>query len=206
MKTKILKADEKSVEQTAEILRKGGICVYPTETCYGLGCDATNKKAIKKIRKIKKIDNNKKISIIVSDIEMMKNYGIIPKRVRRIIQICMPAPLTIVVNKRESIPDILNKEEIAFRIPNNIVALKLAKKLGKPITATSANITKNGPIYNIEKVIKIFDKKVDVILDAGNLSEVDPSTIIDMKDDKIKLIREGPVKLSLIKKLNRIKN
>lgn len=206
MKARILKINKNSIEKTAEILKQGGICVYPTETCYGLGCDATNEKAIRKLRKIKKMGKNKKISIIVSDLEMMKQYGVINNRVKRIVNLFMPAPLTLIVKKKNSIPDMLNKDEIAFRIPNNIIALNLVERMKKPITATSANITKEGCIYKIDKIIKVFEDKVDIILNAGNLPRVLPSTIIDIKKKKIEVIRKGPIKTDLIKKLDRIKN
>lgn len=198
MKTEILKINEDSIKETVDILKEGGICVYPTETCYGLGCDATNEDAIKKLREIKKMGNEKKISIIVSSLDMIKKYGRVTKRVEKIVNLFMPAPLTLVIKKKKIIPDILNKDEIAFRIPNNLVALRLVKKFGKPITTTSANITTNPSIYTIDKIRKVFEGKVDIILDGGDLPLELPSTIVDMTSKKAKIIREGSMKPTLI--------
>ncbi|MCD6226699.1 MAG: threonylcarbamoyl-AMP synthase [Candidatus Aenigmarchaeota archaeon] len=201
MKTKIFPINENSIKETVNVLKNGGICIYPTETCYGLGCDATNEKAIKKLRKIKKMNDEKKISIIVSSLEMIKKYGRVTRRVEKIVNLFMPAPLTLVIRKKKSIPDILNKDEIAFRIPNNLVALKLVKEFGKPITATSANITAKPSIYTFDKIRKVFEGKVDIILDGGDLPLEPPSTIVDMTKRKPEIIREGSMKATLILKI-----
>ncbi len=201
MKTKILPINENSIKETVNALKNGGICVYPTETCYGLGCDATNEKAIKKLRKIKKMNDEKKISIIVSSLEMIKKYGRVTKRVEKIVNLFMPAPLTLVIRKKKSIPDILNKDEIAFRIPNNLVALRLVKEFEKPITTTSANITTKPSIYTFDKIRKVFEGKVDIILDGGDLPLEPPSTIVDMTKRKAEIIREGSMKATLILKI-----
>ena len=201
MKTKILPINGNSIKETVNVLKNGGICIYPTETCYGLGCDATNEKAIKKLRKIKKMNDEKKISIIVSSLEMIKKYGRVTKRVEKIVNLFMPAPLTLVIRKKKSIPDILNKDEIAFRIPNNLVALRLVKEFEKPITATSANITTKPSIYTFDKIRKVFEGKVDIILDGGDLPLEPPSTIVDMTKRKAEIIREGSMKATLILKI-----
>jgi len=198
MKTEILEINEDSIKETVVILKEGGICVYPTETCYGLGCDATNENAIKKLREIKRMGNEKKISIIVSSLDMIKKYGRVTKRVEKIVNLFMPAPLTLIIKKKKIIPDILNKDEIAFRIPNNLVALRLVKEFGKPITTTSANVTTNPSIYTIDKIRKVFEGKVDIILDGGDLPLELPSTIVDMTSKKAKIIREGSMKPTLI--------
>ena len=201
MKTKIFPINENSIKETVNVLKNGGICIYPTETCYGLGCDATNEKAIKKLRKIKKMNDEKKISIIVSSLEMIKKYGRVTRRVEKIVNLFMPAPLTLVIRKKKSIPDILNKDEIAFRIPNNLVALRLVKEFEKPITATSANITTKPSIYTFDKIRKVFEGKVDIILDGGDLPLEPPSTIVDMTKRKPEIIREGSMKATLILKI-----
>ncbi len=198
MKTEILQINEDSIKETVNILEEGGICVYPTETCYGLGCDATNENAIKKLREIKRMGDEKKISIIVSSLDMIKKYGRVTKKVEKIVNLFMPAPLTLVIKKKKIIPDILNKNEIAFRIPNNLVALRLVKEFGKPITTTSANVTTNPSIYTIDKIRNVFEGKVDIILDGGDLPLELPSTIVDMTSKKAKIIREGSMKPTLI--------
>lgn len=198
MKTEILKINEENIKRTAEILLNGGICIYPTETSYGIGCIATNEEAIKRVRKIKKMDNEKRISIIVYDVEMANDYAILNDKLKFILNKYMPCALTVISNKKDVIPNILNKDGIGFRIPSNDIARKLVFYTNIPVTATSANITKHPQLYKIKDVIHFFDGEVDVILDAGNLIEEKPTTIIDFKERDPKIIREGSVNPSLI--------
>lgn len=185
MKTKIISVNDKEAMKLAlEILSSGGMIIYPTETCYGLGADATNDKAVKKIIDIKKRSKSKKISVAFSDIRMAKDYLVVTKRAEKLIKAFMPGPLTLIVESKK-------KKRVGFRIPGNEFALRLIKKFGKPITATSANISGEGELYKIKDVIKTFDKKVELILDSGNLSKTKPSTVYCVVEDRI--LRKGPV-------------
>ena len=197
IKTIIAKPDNRTIKKAARILKKGGLVIYPTETCYGLGSDATNTKAIKRVYKVKKRPYSKPIHIIVSSLKMMGRYGEITKEIKFLVKKFMPGPLSIVTRKRKTIPKILNPKEITFRIPGNTVALKLVKEFKKPITTTSANISEQSPLYKIKDVIKTFDNKVEMIIDCGDLKTTKPSTFIDMKS-KPKILREGPIKGKLI--------
>ena len=178
----------KNIDLAVDVIKSSGLVIYPTETSYGLGCDATNENAIKKLYKIKK--RNKPISIIVADLKMAKKYCIIDDYTKKIIKKFMPGPLTLIV-KKKNLPDILSKETIAFRISSNKIATELSKKSGKPITSTSANISGLSSIYSINKLKKTFDKKVDLIIDAGNLKKRKASTIYDIK--KRKFLRIGDI-------------
>jgi len=197
-KIEIKNPDKKIIKEAVKIIKNGGLVIYPTETCYGLGGKATDIKVINKIYKIKKRSRAKPIPIIVSDLKTMKKYGKITKKIKLLVKKFMPGPLTIITHKKKSIPDILNPNEIAFRISSNPIAVLLAKGMGLPITATSANISGESPHYKIKEVIKTFDKKVDMILDSGNLPKIKPSTYIDMKTDTPKIIREGPISINEI--------
>jgi len=197
------KIDKKSLKEAVEILRRGGIIVYPTETCYGIGCDATNKKAVNDIYKIKKREKRKQMTIIVSSLNMIKKYGIITKKNERIIKKFMPGPLSIIVRKKDESFLSKNKDTLAFRISINKIANELVRKLKKPIISTSANITRKKPIYKINKIIRIFNKKVDMIINVGDLKKINPSTILDMTKNGI-IIRHGPVsREEIMKELNK---
>ena len=205
VKTKVAKIETKNpnkkiIKEAVKIIKNGGLVIYPTETCYGLASNATDIKVVKKIYKIKKRPRTKPIPIIVSDLKTIKKYGKITKKIKLLINKFMPGPLTIITHKKKAIPDILNPNEIAFRISSNPVAALLTRGVGLPITATSANISGKPPLYKIKEVIKTFDKKVEMILDCGNLPKIKPSTYIDMKNDKPKIIREGPISINEILK------
>jgi L-threonylcarbamoyladenylate synthase len=202
VETKIIKInpknpDRKAVWYIAKIIENGGIVVYPTEASYGIGTNAVDTAAVKRLRAIRK-PSGKPISIIVSDIEMMKKYGVITKQIGKLAKKFMPGPLTIIANKKETVPSILNKKEIAFRISSHPVAAMIAEYAGVPVTAASANPEGMSPAFDIKKVMKYFDGKVDVVVDSGRLKKRKPSTMVDMKGKEPKLVRAGPISFSKI--------
>jgi len=203
MKTKVIKIDpknpnRKTVWYIAKVIESGGIVVYPTETSYGIATNAVNVAAVKRLRTIRK-PSGKPISIIVSTIEMMKNYGVITRQIEAIVKKFMPGPLTIVAKKKETIPDILNKKDIAFRISSHPIADMIAKYAGVPITAASANPEGMPPAFDAKKVLEYFNGKVDIVIDAGRLKKAKASTIVDMKIKEPRLVRSGPISFNKIK-------
>jgi len=169
------------------------LIIYPTETCYGIGADATNMRSIEKIYEIKSREHTKPIPVLVSNISMIKKYGVTTKRIEFLVKKFMPGPLSIITKKKRPISDI-NQKGISFRISSHVVASMLVKLLRKPITTTSANISGQPPIYEINKIIDFFEDKVDMILDYGDLPKTKPSTCIEMVSDSgVKIIREGPI-------------
>jgi len=183
--------EEKIIEKAARILKEGGLVVFPTESSYGLGADATNQIAIKKIASAKGQPEEKAISIIVSDLEQAKSFGKITEEAEKLVEEFMPGPLTLVVEKKASVPDVLAERTIAFRISSNRIADKLCKALGNPITATSANLHGRPSIYSGREVVKYFNNRAHMIIDAGELPRNSPSTIYDVPNKKI--LRNGPI-------------
>ncbi len=190
--TETIKPTKKGLEKAVQILKKGGVIIYPTETAYALGCDLTNKKAIKKIYKIKKRTKKKGLTAIISDIFMAKKFGRISKLEEKLIKRFMPGPLTLIIKKKEKFPDLANKE-FAFRISSNKIANKLTKLFGKPIVATSANLSGKKPIYKIKKIKKIFNNKIDLIIDVGDLEKKKVSTIVKIEKGQVKILRKGNI-------------
>ena len=180
----ILRKNE--IKKAVSILKSGGIIIYPTETSYGLGCDYTNKKAVRKIYKIKGRSKGKPFITLVDNIKMAKKYGIINKIAIKLIKKFMPGPLTLIVKGKKS-------EEFTFRISSNKIANSLVKSLGKPLVSTSANISGKRPFYNSKNAIKQFDENVDAIIDAGKIPKIKPSTVVKVHDKKITIIREGVI-------------
>ncbi len=197
MRTLIADANSKSaVSEAVRVLKKGGIIVYPTETCYGIGADATNSNAIKKVISAKKRET-KPISIIVSGLPMIRKYCFLNSDTAKLVKKLMPAALTLVVRKRNDVkqprllPELLSKNTIGFRIPEGDFALKLVKQYGRPVTATSANISSEPQIYRIKEAERIFTGKVDLIINAGDLPRREASTVFDVKRRKI--LRKGKI-------------
>ena len=155
MKTKIINKSELSADYVAEVLKNRGIIIYPTETLYGIGVDATDEELIKKIFEIKEIKYDRKFITAVCDIEMAKKYFEVDDNTERLSGAFMPGPFTIIDKKGRS-----------FRIPDDELAIDIIRKFGRPITSTSANIS-GSSANKIQDIIRNFEGKVDLIIDDG---------------------------------------
>lgn len=199
MNAKIVKVEAridkmgKAIDIAVKAIHNKGVIIFPTETAYGLGCDATNEEAIKKIFDIKGRDAQKSLPIVVSDAHMAREYALLNPKAEYLMEKYMPGPLTLVVERKGNLPDVLSKEGVAFRIPSKEFTRILVQEAGVPIVSTSANYNTEKPLYRILDVIDEFKEKVNVILDAGDLPPVHPSTIIDLRTDEPKVLREGPL-------------
>lgn len=185
--TEIIRASHRiAAKNAASVLRKGGIIIYPTETQYGMGADVANRKAVKKIFVIKQRPEEKKIIWAFSDVAMIKKYFKLDRQQEKLCRALMPGPFTLVISGQ------------AFRIPDNDTARKIIRKFGMPVTTTSANISGRKAPAKIKEIIKLFDGKVDVIIDGGDLPARKPSTVFDW-ETKI-ILRKGPVSRKGIEK------
>jgi len=183
----------KVVEQAADVIKKGGVVVTPTETSYALAADATSEAAVKKIIELKSGKLEKRgISIIVSDLRMAKNYTKLEPEAEFLAQSFMPGPLTLIVDK-QNLAETISDSGIAFGISGNLVARLLSQESELPITATGAHAAGEPPVYKIEEVKQKFNGKVDLIIDGGNLPPVMPATVLDMREKPPKIVRDGPL-------------
>jgi tRNA threonylcarbamoyl adenosine modification protein (Sua5/YciO/YrdC/YwlC family) len=175
-----------------EILKKGGVIVYPTETCYGIGCDATNERAVRRVYKIKG-RGEKPLLLIFSSLDMWKQYVKISKEQEKIIKKYSGRPVSFVLKKKNAIPDVVAKGRVGGRVTTNKTALNLVKKLGKPLVSTSANITGKNPCYSLP-CVKRQGIIVDYYLNAGVLPKNLPTTVYDLVDNKT--LRWGSVNVN----------
>lgn len=176
--------DKKIIDKAVKVLEKGELVVYPTDTIYGIGADVTNPDALKRLYEAKQQPMNKLISQMVADFEMLEKYADITDEQRKILKQKLPGAYTFVLKPRYKFmtPDKSNHLQ-SFRIPNHWCT-EIVKKLGKPITCTSANIY-NAPVPdNIEDIKKVFGKKVKLYIDGGILKNL-PSKVIDLIENKI---------------------
>lgn len=188
---------EDNITTASSILKNGGIGIFPTDTVYGIGCDFLNVNSLIKLFEIKKRDFNKPINILVSNKEMIYNFIKDINPIEKIlIDNFWPGPFTIIFNKTNLVPDILTSglSTVGIRMPNNKVCLDLINKLGSPIATSSANISNERPTSVIdENLIKNFENNVDFILDSGKIDGGIPSTIVKVEENKINILREGPI-------------
>ena len=181
----------KKIRQAAAILRKGGIVVFPTETVYGIGANALDSRACRRIYMIKGRASDNPLIVHVSSMEMAERVAVIPKKYYSIMRKIWPAPLTIIVKARLIVPKVVTGglDTMAIRMPDNDVALSLIREAGVPIAAPSANISSKPSSTNASHAIKYFYGKVDAIIDSGSSKFGLESTVIDLK--KFTLLRPG---------------
>lgn len=191
------------ITKALKVLNDGGVMAHATDTCYGFACDVFNRRALARLYKIKKMDKNKPVSILVSDFTMAKKYGFFNKSAIALAKKYWPGAVTLIVKRKKSLPDFLNPKakSVGIRVPGHKLSLELVKKLGRPITTTSANITTLPSPYSVSAIRKQFrgqKLKPDYIIDSGSLDKTQlPSTIVDVTSSKIKIVRQGSVHITL---------
>lgn len=190
--------DYNIIEIAAGVIQRGGSIVYPTDTVYGLGVNALREYSIERLFKIKKRPGTKPVPIIVRDIEMAKKLAFIDKKQEKILESIWPGQVTAVLEKRGVVSDILTagKRTVGLRIADSEFIKLLMENLEEPITATSANFSGEPSLIHSADVIKIFNKAhpcPDLFLDAGDLPESPPSTVLDLTSQSPKITRVGPI-------------
>jgi L-threonylcarbamoyladenylate synthase len=176
---------KKLISKTTNIIKNGGVVVVPTDTVYGLMCDAANKEAVGNIYKIKKRDPDKPIGIFIGDKRMARKYVKIEKDQEYFLETAD----TYVFFSRKNVS---LKKTLGIRLSKSELVLKLIDKLGLPLAQTSANISGQSSTNNIKEIINAFKGqkvKPDLILDAGNLPEKKASKVIDLTGKESKIIR-----------------
>jgi L-threonylcarbamoyladenylate synthase len=193
----IKKDKDLAIKKAVKTLKDGGLIVYPTETCYGLGGDATNPKALAKIMEYKTLRGSKPISIAVADRKMAEQYVEINEMADNIYKNYLPGPITVIsMSKGALVPPVVSIQgAVGVRYPDYDFTLELIEKFGKPITATSANVSYKSPPYSIDKLLKNLPKKslkqIELFLDGGQLPKNQPSTVLDTTMNQLSVLWQG---------------
>lgn len=194
----------KDVAAAVNALQHGNVIVFPTETLYGLGADALDGAAVEKIFRLKGRDPNQPIPVLVADSEMLHALitDISPLALK-MTERFWPGPLTLVLPARQDIPKpLLNASGgVGVRISSQPIATKLVRALGRPLTATSANPAGKEPARTIEAAKNYFNGAVNVFLDGGTLTSKIGSTVVEVTANKIKIIREGDIAASELRRV-----
>ena len=196
--------DYTKLKEPAELIRNGGIVVFPTETVYGIGANALNENAIKKLYDIKKRPLNKPISLLVNSIDMIEQVAKdITKLEYALIKTFFPGPLTIILKKKNIVPNIVtaNQDTVGIRMPANEIALKLIGYVGSPIATPSANISGKPSGTNLKDIMEDFDGKVDCFIDDGPSKIGLASTIVQVVDGVPHILRQGSISEKQIKEV-----
>lgn len=188
--------NENELDNCIEVLRNGGIVIFPTETVYGIGTNAYCEKSVEKIYEIKERPEEKPLSILVSNVNEISKYAIINNSMEeQIIKNFMPGPITIILEKRPEVFDYITsgKNTIGIRIPDNRIILKILEDLKLPIVAPSANISGHPSGIELNEILPDFENKVDICIDGGKSELSESSTIVQVVDNEIKVLRQGKI-------------
>lgn len=190
---------KKIIEKAKKAIEEGKVLVFPTDTVYGLICDAKNEKAIKKIFEIKKRKIEKVLPIFVKDLKMANSIAEIEKFQENFLKKIWPGKITVILRSKEKFPKgILKNGKIGIRIPKYKFLNKILKALNRPLAQTSANVSGKKVARNVKGILRQFkDLKPDLIFDAGNLKPSLPSTVVDLTKKEPKILRKGAGKIKI---------
>lgn len=180
------------IKKAVEVLKEGGIIVYPTDTVYGMGCDLFNKQAIERIYEIKRRNKKEPLSFICADLKDISNYALVSNYAYRTLRRLLPGAYTFVLEASRQVPKILltKRKTVGIRVPDNKICLALVGELGHPLINTSAKLEQDEILSDPFEIEKKFKKLVDLVIDGGSLAS-DQSSVIDMIDDVPTVLRPG---------------
>lgn len=193
------KPERQLLRIAADVLKNGGLIIYPTDTLYGLGANALNRKSVKKVYKVKGRKFKKPLSVAFNSLKQAQKYVTFNASSIKLARRLLPGPLTIIVPMKRKFPKELTRQKIGIRIPDNRIVFELLKMTKFPITATSANISSKKDPVTAEDAANQIGNKVNLIIDGGRCKYSKPSTIVEIVDDYIRVIREGVLKKRLLK-------
>jgi len=192
------------VDRAVEILENGGIVAFPTDTVYGLGADVFNVEAIERIYKVKQRARNVPLPVLLADsTDLVGVVADVPEMAWRLIKRFWPGGLTLVLPKKDTIPDIITagSDKVAVRIPDHVVPLSLVRGLGKPIIGTSANISYEASPLTAAEAEQQLGGQVDLIIDTGRCRGGLESTVVDVTGEAPVILRHGIISDEEISKI-----
>ena len=175
--------NERLIGEAVDVMRDGGIIVYPTDTLYALGCDALNHKAIQRLCRVKKLNPDKnQLSVVCSGLSQASEYVRIDNTAYRLLKDCLPGPYTFILPASTKLPKVFRgRKTVGLRVPDNDIALALAEALGNPILTSSAEVGDDWDLTNAESIAMCYDNDCEMVIDGGEGGET-PSTVVDLTD------------------------
>lgn len=188
------------ISKAVDVLKSGGVIIFPTDTYYGLGCDLFNREGIEQILSIKNETDTKLFSFICSDLKDISTYAKVSDYAYRTMKHLLPGPYTFILPAAKVIPKKLwsKRKTVGIRVPDHSVTMQLVRELGNPIASTSATTRLGEPIIEPFEIKNIFNSRVDLML-ASNTMSFEPSSVVDLSGDEPEVIREGAGDVSLFR-------
>jgi tRNA threonylcarbamoyl adenosine modification protein (Sua5/YciO/YrdC/YwlC family) len=180
------------IRRAVEILRGGGIVIYPTDTVYGMGCDLFNRKCVERIYEIQRRDRKQPLSFICADLKDISRYARVSDDAYKIMKRLLPGPYTFVLEASRLVPKIILPKRLTtgIRIPDNRICQALVAEMGSPVISTSVK-DGGGELLSDPRIIEeIFGKRVDMIIDGGIIAAA-PSSVVSLLAEGIEVIRAG---------------
>ncbi len=184
----------RKIEQVIEVLHRGGVAAYPTDSIYALGCAIEARDAIEKIFRAKEMHKNQRLALICPDLSTASEFGLFSQTAFRLAQRIFPGPYTLVVPATRVVPRTLTdhkRRTVGIRITSHPITQAIAKALGRPLLTTSATVPEtHEPCRDADEILDVFEKFVDVVIDAEQTA-AEPSTVLEVDGEEIKLLRLG---------------
>lgn len=183
---------QRLILKVVDILKSGGVVVYPTDTYYGIGCDIMNKKAIERIYQLKQRNKSKPFSFICSDLKNISLYAKVSNYAYKTMKRLLPGPYTFILEGSKFVPKIMltKRKTAGIRVPDNPICLNLVKELGNPVITTSATMPDGTIFHDASLIHEYFGNRVDVVVD-GSIVPGQPSSVILLINDIPEIIRKG---------------
>jgi len=191
---------QRLIDQVVQLLRRGGIIAYPTDTYYGIGCDIMNKKAIERIYQLRQRDKKKPFSFICSSLKNISHYAKVTNYAYNNMRRLLPGPYTFVLPGSKLVPKIMltKRKTAGIRVPDNRICMALVEALGNPIISTSAKDNEGAIFYDASLINEYFGNRLDAVIDGGYVPG-QPSSVVSIIDDAPEIIREGVGDVSIFK-------
>lgn len=182
------------IDQAVKVIRSGGVVVYPTDSCYALGCQIGDKNAVDRIRRIRQVDKDHHFTLMCRDLSQISNYAVLENDAFRLIKSLTPGPYTFILRATKDVPRRLQhpkRKTIGIRIPENNIALALTEALGEPIMSSTLILPDTEmPLTDPYQIRVMLEHEIDLVIDGG-FCDIDPSTVVDMTTGRPEILREG---------------
>lgn len=182
------------IKQAVDIIRRGGVIAYPTDSAYALGCQLGDKAALERIRRIRKLDDNHNFTLVCRDLSELGTYARVDNTAFRLIRNCTPGPYTFILKATDEVPRRLlhpKRRTIGLRVPDNRIAQALLEALGEPLMSVTLLLPGDElPLTEPLDIRERLEHEVDLVIDGG-ASGAEPTTVVDLADDTPVIVRQG---------------
>lgn len=184
--------EPRKVQRVVQVLNEGGVIAYPTDTVYGLGCDAMNKQAVERLYQIKGMSRDQALAFICPDLSDIAKYAVVENAVYRVLKRFLPGPYCFILQATRDVPKIVQTKHktVGIRVPNHPITTAIVRELGRPLISTTAGRSGQEPLVDPWEIDQEFSG-LDLVIDAGDAGGTVPTTVVDLSQGDVRVVREG---------------